>query len=68
MSTLADALMAEITRVRDKVLPVYIEIGASGIFAATLMRAELDEATRALAEQDAIACIRLYKSLKEWHV
>lgn len=44
MSSLADALLAEMTRVRDQVMPAYQEIGASGAFALTLMRRDLDEA------------------------
>lgn len=65
--TLADALLAEITRVRDKVMPAYIEIGPPGTFALALMRADLDAATRALAEQDAVECLRLYKELQGYH-
>lgn len=66
-ATLADALQAEIRRVRDDVLPAYIAIGYSGGFAAAGMRRHLDAATKALAEGDAVACIRLYKALQEWH-
>ena len=67
MSSLADALLAEMTRVRDEVMPAYVEIGPAGGFALTLMRRDLDEAARALAEGDAIACLRLHQSLKGFH-
>ena len=67
MSSLADALLAEMTRVRDEVMPAYQEIGPAGGFALTLMRRDLDEAARALAEGDAIACLRLHQSLKGFH-
>lgn len=67
MSSLADALLAEMTRVRDEVMPAYVEIGPSGGFALTLMRRDLDEAARALAEGDAVACLRLHQSLKGFH-
>jgi len=63
-ATLADALMAEIKRVRDHVMPAYLEIGESGRPGLALMRIELDHAVRALAEQNAEACIRSLESLK----
>jgi hypothetical protein len=65
--TLGDALPAEMARVRDKVMPVYLEIGQSGAFALTMMRRDLDEAARAMAEGDVVAMIRVYESLKEYH-
>jgi hypothetical protein len=51
-------------RVRDEVMPAYIEIGPAGAFALALMRRDLDEAARALAEGDAVACLRAYDALK----
>lgn len=63
-TTVGDALLAEITRVRDQVLPAYLEIGEPGAFARMMMRADMDDATRALAEGDAVACIRLLESLR----
>jgi hypothetical protein len=65
-TTLADALQAEIRRVRDEVLPSYLEIGPRGAFAVRGMRADLDRATKALAEQDATACLAVYLSLQGW--
>lgn len=64
---LAEALMAEIRRVRDEVLPAYLEIGPAGAFAVAGMRGDLDAATRALAEQDAVSCLRLLGELQGWH-
>ena len=63
-ATLGEALPAEMARVRDKVMPAYIEIGAPGIFALTMMRRDLDLAAKALAEGDVAAMIRVYESLK----
>ena len=63
--TLGTALPAEMARVRDKVLPHYAAI-REGIFAATMMRADLDRAAKALAEGDVAAMIEAYKALKEW--
>lgn len=64
--TLGDALLAQITRVRDQVLPTYLECGRGGTYAVAMMRRDLDQATRALAEQDAIECLRLFEELKGW--
>jgi hypothetical protein len=63
--TLGEALPREMARVRDHVIPAYIEIGQSGAFAVAMMRCDLDEAARALAEGDVAAMIRVYQSLKE---
>lgn len=65
--TLGEALPKEIARVRDEVLPCYVEIGTPGLFAATLMRADLDEASRAMIEGDVVAMLKVYNSLKGYH-
>lgn len=62
--TLGDALPREMARVRDQVMPAYLEIGAPGLFALTMMRADLDLAARAMAEGDVVAILRAYESLK----
>jgi hypothetical protein len=62
--TLGEALPREMARVRDDVLPAYVAIGNPGLFAATMMRRDLDEAARAMAEGDTIAMMRVYESLK----
>jgi hypothetical protein len=64
---LGEALPREMARVRDEVLSVYLGI-PTGIFAANMMRADLDAATKALAEGDVIEMIRVYKSLQEWNL
>ena len=64
VETLGTALPKEMARVRDKVLPVYLEIGPNAAIAVMVMRAELDRATTALAEGDVVEMIRLYESLK----
>jgi len=64
--TLADVLQMQIRRVRDEVLPAYMEIGAPGTFAAAGMRRDLDAAVKALAEQDAVACLGALEALKGW--
>jgi hypothetical protein len=60
--SLGTELPKEMARVRD-LLPLYDAIPA-GIFAATIMRHELDNAARALAEGDLPAMIRSYDALK----
>jgi len=66
VTTLGEALPAEMTRVRDKVIPAYQAIGLAGGFALAGMRADLDAAAKALAEGDVAAMIRVYESLKGW--
>jgi hypothetical protein len=65
MDSLGTALPREMARVRDVVLPEYLAI-PTGIFAATMMRADLDRAATALAEGDVIEMLRVYESLKEY--
>lgn len=64
VNSLGTALPAEMARVRDDVMPAYIEIGPSGAFALAMMRADLDAAAKALAEGDVVEMIRVYESLK----
>lgn len=66
--SLGEALPREMQRVRDEVLPCYLEIGLAGVPAATLMRRDLDMAARAMIEGDLPEMIRVYQSLKGWHV
>lgn len=61
---LGTALPREMTRVRDDVIPSYLEIGPSGAFAVAWMRKALDDAARAMAEGDVTAMIRAYEELK----
>lgn len=61
--TLGDALPKEMARVRDHVLPHYTP-EVNGQSAAAMMRKDLDEAARALAEGDVVAMLRVYESLK----
>jgi gamma-glutamylcysteine synthetase len=67
--TLGDELPREMARVRDEVLPHYIELrGTPGVnveFGIAMIRADLDAAARALASGDVVEMIRVYKSLKE---
>lgn len=62
---LGEALPLEMARVRDDLLPLY-DATPAGIFAATLMRRDLDAAARAMAEGDTVAMLRLYESLKDY--
>ena len=65
--SLGEALPREMARVRDEVMPMYLEIGIAGMPAATLMRRDLDAAAKAMMEGDLPEMIRVYQSLKEWH-
>lgn len=62
--SLGEVLPREIARVRDEVLPCYLAIGAPGSFAAAMMRADMDAASKAMIEGDTVAMTRLYESLK----
>lgn len=64
--SLGEALPAEIARVRDTVMPAYIEIGSAGMIGLAIMRNELDKASKAMMEGDVVAMIKAYKDLKEW--
>lgn len=65
MDTLGDALPKEIARVRDEVLPHYVELGPVGAFGAMMIRRDLDAAARAMAEGDLPAMIAAYQALKD---
>ena len=62
--TLGESLPLEMARVRDKIMPAYLEIGDSGFWALTLMRKALDDAAKAMAEGDVVAMIRAHEELK----
>ena len=62
--SLGEELPKEMARVRE-LLPLYDAI-PTGVFAATIMRNDLDRAARALAEGDLPAMMQVYASLKEY--
>ncbi len=62
--SLGEGLPRHITRVRDEVLPAYLDIGPSGAFALAMMRHSLDAASRAMIEGDVVAMLRAYEDLK----
>ena len=64
-TNVADALQAEIKRVRDEIIPMYQSIGPAGGFAIAMMKADIDLAVKALAEGDVVEIIRQYAALKE---
>lgn len=68
METLGEALPKEIARVRDQIMPAYIEIGPPGQFALAMMRAALDAASKAMIEGDTVAMIAAYQELKGFEV
>lgn len=66
--TLGDALPREMARVRDEVLPQFLSLrGMPNVIVEpqiAMIRAELDRATRALAEGDVVTMLLCYESLK----
>ena len=68
MTTLGDELPRQIARVRDEIIPVYLEIGPGGIPAVMLMRADLDRASKAMIEGDVVEMLRICQKLSEWQL
>ena len=72
IETLGEALPREMARVRDEVMPAYIELrGTPGVNVEPtlyLMRNDLDAAAKAMAEGDVVAMLRAYEALKGYHV
>lgn len=66
LTTLGEELPRQMARVRDRIMPAYIDIGNAGVPALTMMRADLDRAAKALAEGDVTAMIVACKSLSEY--
>lgn len=64
--TLGDALPNEISRVNDLIVE-YKSVGPPGYFAASMMKASVDNAVRALASGDVIEMIRAYEDLKSYN-
>jgi hypothetical protein len=64
VDTLGDALPREIARVRDEVLPAYLEIGLAGRFAVGMMRRDLDRASKAMIAGDTVEMLSVFESLK----
>jgi hypothetical protein len=66
VTTLGDDLPREIARVRDVLIPAYMECGPGAMFTVALMRYDLDAASKAMIEGDVVAMVRIYQKLKEW--
>jgi len=66
VSSVGEELPKEITRVRDELIPAYLECGVGGMPAVILMRADLDEASKAMIEGDVVAMVLVYQKLKDW--
>lgn len=68
--TLGDALPLEMARVRDEVLPAFLELrGLPNVICEpqiAMIRASLDFAANAMARGDVVAMIRAYNDLKEY--
>ncbi len=68
MPTLGDELPKEIARVRDVLIPAYLECGVGGLPAVAMMRADLDRASKAMIEGDVVEMLRVYESLRSWQL
>lgn len=65
IAPLAEALLREIDRVRDNVLPTYMACGESGAPGEYLVRLVLDAAAKAIIEDDIVDMHLSYITLKE---
>jgi hypothetical protein len=64
-ANLIEAIQAECNRVRD-VIKLYDELeGGVGVFGATWMRDLVRRSEKAIAEQDAVACVSCLKELRK---
>jgi hypothetical protein len=68
VTTLGDELPRQIARVRDELIPAYLECGVGGSFAVAMMRADLDRASKAMIEGDIVEMVRVCEKLKEWQL
>ena len=66
MTTLADELPREMSRVRDDVLPQYLAVGATGLPAVTMMRLELERAAAVMVGGDVVGMIGSLRGLRSW--
>ncbi len=66
METVGDALPREMARVRDQLMPAYVEISAAGAIALWLMRRDLDRAAAAMAAGDLAEMILALEALRGW--
>ena len=68
VDTLGYALPREMARVRDEVLPAYLELqGTPGViveFAIHGIRQALDDAAKAMVAGDVVAMLRAYETLQ----
>ena len=68
MTTLGEELPRQMARVRDEILPVYLEIGPAGAIAAAMMRVSLDRAAKAMIEGDVVEMLRACEDLKGYEL
>ncbi len=64
MSSIGIELPKEIKR-NQEILAAYQKIGAPGVFAATMIKADINEGINALASGDCIRMIQVYQTLKD---
>lgn len=65
MTTLAEELTNQMTRVRNDILPYYEAAGPAGALGAGFIKESLARAESAMAKGDVVAMVGLVQSLKE---
>ena len=63
MDTLGDALPREITRCKE-LLTIYEEMGPAGTFGVAFLKRDIEDAEKAIADNDLVAMVRIYPKLK----
>lgn len=65
MANLVEAIQKRCNELRDNYLPEYDKI-PTGVFAATMIRASIREAEKAIASGDVVACVTALKDLQSY--
>jgi hypothetical protein len=67
MANLMEGLLDEIERV-GKIVTLYEELPmGAGMIGASLMKADISRAKKAISESDVVQMVQVYQSLKEFH-
>ena len=69
MQTLADALPEAIKRMNEEIIPAYVSIiplAPMTALTVQIMRAEVDQAVKALASGDVVAMLEAYAAIKDY--
>jgi hypothetical protein len=63
---LIEAIQFECNKLREQYIPIYLEIGAPGMFAVSMMRLAITKAEKAIADMDVVAMVASLQELREF--